>query len=179
LKNHYELSKAGDYCKIFFRTGDYFLIDADDLEIVAQRTWSLGKRGYPVSHTSRKSAEGHKTETLHRYLLRPQNGFDVDHISGNKLDNRRNNLRICSHQQNMFNQRRRITNTTGYPGVSYQKSAGKYEAYINRDGKKIHLGLFMSLKEAIIARQCAADNLYGEFANKNLGGDAIEEAEAV
>ncbi len=168
MKNFYELSEDGSYYRIFFKDGAFFLIDAGDFDFVSERTWFHGKRGYPVSHTSRKSPEGQKTEPLHKYLLRPDDGFDVDHISGNKLDNRRRNLRVCSHQQNMFNQKLRETNTTGYRGVSYSKNAGKYEAYISRDGRKIHLGLFVSAEEAAEVRDNAAVRLFGEYAGLNM-----------
>lgn len=167
IKNRYEFSDDGQTCRIYFNSEEYFLIDAADLEYVSARTWFYGKRGYPVSHTSRKSLYGHKTEPLHKYLLHPPQGVDIDHISGDKLDNRKSNLRFCSHQQNMFNQKRRSTNSTGYSGVSYSKNAGKYEAYINRDGRKIHLGLFMSAEEAAIVRNNAAQKLYGEYARLN------------
>lgn len=166
MKNRYEI--IGDICRIYFNDGGHFVIDADNFEMVSERTWFRGKRGYPVSHTSRRSPDGHKTETLHKFLLRPGKGFDVDHISGDKMDNRRNNVRICSHQQNMFNQRLKTTNSSGYSGVSYSKNAGKYEAYINRDGRKIHLGLFMSAREAAEAREVAAVRLFGEYAKLNM-----------
>ncbi len=169
MRNNFDYSSDGQYVRIYFEDGRFFIIDAADLLTVSKRTWSLGKRGYPVSHTSRALPGGAKTECLHRYLLKPGNQFEVDHISGNKLDNRRKNLRICTHQQNMFNQRIRSTNSTGYQGVSYHKQTGKYEAYINRDGKKIHLGLFISAEEAAFARDKAADRLYGEYANLNIG----------
>ena len=168
MRNSFEYSSDRQYLRIFFRNGSFFLIDAEDFPAVSQRTWSLGKRGYPVSHTSRKMPGGARTEPLHRYLMKPEPGYEVDHISGNKLDNRRKNLRICSHQQNMFNQRIRCTNSSGYQGVSYHKKAEKYEAYISRDGKKIYLGLFISAEAAAAARDCAASKLYGEYANLNI-----------
>ena len=98
MRNSFEYSSDRQSLRIFFRNGSFFLIDAEDFPAVSQRTWSLGKRGYPVSHTSRKMPGGARTEPLHRYLMKPEPGYEVDHISGNKLDNRRKNLRICSHQ---------------------------------------------------------------------------------
>lgn len=122
----------------------------------------LGKRGYPVTHIKRKTCP------LHRVLLDFPYGNDVDHISGDKLDNRRANLRVCTHRENMRNQKMRNTNTSGYMGVSYLRCAGKYEAYVHCDGKKHYLGLFASPREAALARDRAARTLFGQYARLNL-----------
>lgn len=123
--------------------------------------------------TSRKSLEGQKTITLHRFLVTSPPEYDIDHISGDKMDNRRKNLRICSHQKNMFNQKLRSTNSSGYTGVSFSKSAGKFEAYIHYCGKKINLGLFATAKEGAIARDKAALQYFGEFAKLNFPQDVV------
>ena len=167
MKNRYSFSEDGKTCSIYFINGEHFVIDACDFNLVSQFTWWLGKRGYPVAKTSRKSKEGHKSITVHSLLLRPVPGFDVDHISRDKMDNRRVNLRRCTHQQNMFNQRMKKTNTSGYSGVSRIKSCGKYEAYIHRDGKKHYLGLYETAQEAAKARDAAAKIMFGEFVRLN------------
>ena len=168
MRNSFEYSSDRQSLRIFFRNGSFFLIDAEDFPAVSQRTWSLGKRGYPVSHTSRKMPGGARTEPLHRYLMKPEPGYEVDHISGNSWIIAERTCGLCSHQQNMFNQRIRCTNSSGYQGVSYHKKAEKYEAYISRDGKKIYLGLFISAEAAAAARDRAASRLYGEYANLNI-----------
>ena len=89
MKNRYSFSEDGKTCSIYFINGEHFVIDACDFNLVSQFTWWLGKRGYPVAKTSRKSKEGHKSITVHSLLLRPVPGFDVDHISGDKMDQRR------------------------------------------------------------------------------------------
>jgi len=99
--------------------------------------------------------------------MNPEDGNDVDHVSGNKMDNRRANLRVCSHQQNMFNQKMRNTNSTGYYGVSKMKNTGRYGAYIHYDGKKKYLGTYPTAEEASVARDRAAASLFGEFARLN------------
>lgn len=163
MDNSYTLSDDKSFYKIYFHDGRYFMVDKEDFELVAARSWSLGKRGYPVSHRSRRNPEGPKTQCLHRYLLAEAIGQDIDHISGNKLDNRRSNLRVCTHQQNMFNQKIRNTNSSGVSGVSYHKQAKKYEAYIHFSGKKINLGLFGKFEDACKARTIAAKKYFGEF----------------
>lgn len=168
MKNDFNISDDGKYYIIHFRNGGSFLVDASDFPLVSEHTWFKGKRGYPVMKTSRKSAGGMKTITLHRFLLKPNDGFDVDHISGNKMDNRRSNLRICTHQQNMFNQKIRNTNTSGYYGVSCMKSCGRYEAYIHHNGKKIYLGLYATAEEAAKVRDKEALRLFGKYAQLNF-----------
>ena len=161
MRNKYRFIDNGNLCEIFFRDGSSFIIDADDFEIVSDYTWHNGKRGYPTYNTSRKI--GRKIRPLHILLVGKNEGMDVDHINGNKMDNRRCNLRICTHQQNTFNQKLRSTNTSGYRGVSKRKT-GKYEAYIHCDGKKHNLGLYSSAEEAYEARKKAEIKYFGEYA---------------
>lgn len=168
MKNRYEFSDDGKTCRIYFNSGTSFIIDASDFTEVSQHNWFEERNGYPSYNTSRKSPEGRRRVTLHRFLMKPQVGVDIDHISGDRLDNRRCNLRVCSHQENMFNQKTRNTNSSGFNGVSFQKSAGKYAAYINQNEKKYHLGLFDTAEEAAAVRDKAAAKLYREFARFNL-----------
>lgn len=72
--------------------------------------------------------------------------MDIDHINGNTADNRIENLRLVTHQQNMCNRKRRSDNSSGYPGVYFNKSANKWHASIRVEGKRIHLGYFKSAK---------------------------------
>ena len=172
MRNDYRFSEDGKSCMIFFIDGSSFIIDRSDFEAVSGHTWSKSKRGYPVMKTSRSSPEGQKTITLHRFLMQPPPNYDVDHISGDKMDNRRCNLRICSHQQNMYNQKMRNTNTSGYYGVSLIKSVGRYEAYIHHCGKKIYLGIFPTAEDAACARDRAAYRLFGKYAKLNFPDSA-------
>jgi len=94
--------------------------------------------------------------------------FDIDHISRDRLDNRKQNLRLCTHQENTFNQKMRVTNSTGLIGVSFMKNAGAYESYIHYNGKKYYLGLFKDKKEAAIERDKAAMKYFGAYANLNF-----------
>lgn len=88
----------------------------------------------------------------------------VDHINGTKDDNRWNNLRAVTNTENQRNARRRRSNTSGYLGVSPQKSTGKWLAYISVNGRKKYLGTFTDLLDAVAARK-AADILYNYHPN--------------
>lgn len=147
--------------------GVNFLYDDEDEALVKQYTWCLSKRGYIITSVNRRKV------CLHRMILPIDSGFDIDHINGNKLDNRRSNLRVCTHQQNCFNQKKRCTNTSGYIGVSKMKRVNRYEAYINLSGKKIYIGLYDTALEAAINRDIAALYYYGEFARLNFPKEVI------
>jgi len=160
----YILSENGEYFKGFTKKGEVFLFDASDYETVKKHTWYISKRGYVTTNIKRKSTP------MHKILLGNTKGFDIDHILGDKLDNRRSNLRICTHQQNMFNQRIRSTNISGFIGVSLMKNTGRYEAYIHHNGKKHYLGIYDNAVDAAIARNKEAIKRFGGFARLNLIG---------
>lgn len=92
----------------------------------------------------------------------------IDHIDGDKTNNKFNNLRICTHNQNQHNQGIRKSNRSGYKGVSFMKSAGKWQAQICCNSKIKHLGLFMSKEDAARSYDKAALEIHGEFAWTNF-----------
>ncbi len=92
----------------------------------------------------------------------------IDHINGNTNDNRIENLRGVTSQENAMNKTKLLSNnTSGHIGVRYDKTRGKYMAYIRKDRKMKNLGRFETLEEAIEARRNAAIRLFGEFYNEN------------
>lgn len=106
---------------------------------------------------------GGKEVRMHRKIMGI--GSMIDHINGDGLDNRRENLRACSNQQNQQNQHNRI-NKTGFKGVYV--SGDKYIAQIRANGKQLHLGRFMRAEEAAIAYDQAARKYFGSFAQLNF-----------
>ena len=91
-------------------------------------------------------------------------GMEVDHINGNSLDNRKSNLRICTHKENVRNQKLSAANTSGYRGVSWNKASKKWEAYIKVNQKRIYLGKFVDILDAARAYAKKAKECFGEFA---------------
>ena len=94
---------------------------------------------------------------LHRLIMKPDKGFVVDHKNRNTLDNRKENLNVCTVQENLRNQKR-SNNKTGYTGISNYMD-GKYRAQIKHNYKKIHLGVFEKIEDAINARKKAEKEL--------------------
>jgi hypothetical protein len=107
--------------------------------------------------------EGHKTLSLHRYLMDAGEGDIVDHREHDILDNRDDNLRLCTVQENNQNKRRMRNNTSGVAGVSWHSRDEVWTALIGVDGKLIHLGTTKDKKEAIKWRQEAEIIYFGEF----------------
>jgi hypothetical protein len=101
-----------------------------------------------------------------RDLLRRE---EVDHINGEGLDNRRENLRLATHAQNLKNLKVPKNSTTGFKGVSFRKDKRKYEAYIKYDNNpRKRLGYFKTAKEAAEAYNDAAAEFHGEYARLNV-----------
>lgn len=91
---------------------------------------------------------------------------EVDHINGERADNKWANLRDCTREQNRKNLRLYKSSTTGVPGVSWHKHRGKWHARIGKDGKRISLGYFAEIDAAIAARREATRVVFGEFARQ-------------
>ena len=140
--------------------GGYFLISPEDYEVVSQYKWSIESNGYP--HTT---IDG-KHIRLHKLIM--GNANHIDHRSGDTLDNRRENLRMVTNQQNHWNMKKSKKNTSGYKGVSFDKRRGRYSSNIMKDGKNIFLGYFNSPIDAAIAYDNAAFLYFGEYARPNF-----------
>ena len=85
------------------------LVDDEDYEFLSQWKWHVNIRGTNKYAQSRKYIRGvgnDKMVKMHRLVMKPKNGEDVDHINGNSLDNRKQNLRLCSRGQNVSNKRK-------------------------------------------------------------------------
>lgn len=102
---------------------------------------------------------------LHRYILDITNrNIKVDHIDRNPLNNRKSNLRICTSQENTCNQGLSKINTSGITGVNWTNKDNRWRAYITYKGKRIHLGQYINIDDAIKARLQAEKKYFGEFA---------------
>ena len=102
---------------------------------------------------------------MHRLILGLEKGDqrEGDHINGDSLDNRDENLRIADDSQNAHNAKTRRDSRSGRKGVSWHKASGKWYARIKKDGKEISVGYFTNIEDAVIARGRVASQLHGEF----------------
>lgn len=146
--------------------GMYSMVDIEDVNLLTNHSWSLSNDGYVVSGIVRDGKQ--ITIRMHRLILKdvPEDK-DVDHVDMDKLNNRKYNLRVASKAENQRNVGIRKDNTSGFKGVSYEKSTGKYKAYIRLNGKMKNLGRFSCPIQASEAYDKAAKELFGDFARLN------------
>jgi hypothetical protein len=110
---------------------------------------------------------GGKSLKLHRIIFFMHNGFlpdEIDHVDHNKLNNKIENLRPVSHQENHRNMRKQSNNSSGHVGIYFDEKIGKYRARIGVNSKAIHLGSFSNINDAIEKRRLA-EIFYGFHEN--------------
>lgn len=144
--------------------GQYALVDFGDVQLIARHRWHSqpgGKTFYAAAWVVRP--DGSKFHLwMHRVILGLPEEFECDHRDGNGLNNRRENLRRATTQENRRNVGLRRDNTSGFKGV--QRQNGKWVPRIAVDGKQRHLGYFSTPEDAHAAYCRAASALHGEFA---------------
>lgn len=89
----------------------------------------------------------------------------IDHINGDRSDNRISNLRAVTNTQNSWNSKMRKNNSSGVKGVTFNSAANKWVGRIRVDGKRIHVGCFDDIEEAKIAMEDARIKYHGEFSS--------------
>lgn len=141
------------------------LIDDEDIENVNKFKWTYA-HGYALS-SYRKSLNVRGFIYLHRLIMKPPKDKVIDHINGNRLDNRKSNLRICTNRQNLMNRGAQKNSFSKYKGVGFHKETNKWRAYIKNNGPFIHLGLFKTELEAAMAYNNAAMKNFGRYAFLN------------
>ncbi len=104
---------------------------------------------------------------MHRLIMNPPKGMEVDHINGNRLDNRRENLRIVTSQQNKMNSGTR-KHSSIYKGVSWNKNSKSWRANMTFNKKHISLGQYINEYHAALAYDLWALDLFKEFAKTNF-----------
>lgn len=158
--NKYDLT--GDYGIGYTSKGREFYFDKDDFDLIKDYCWCIGsKDGYVIA----RGLNTKKTILMHRLVTNCPKDKVVDHINHDTTNNRKSNLRICSHSENGKNRSVSKNNKIGVTGVSWEKARNKWRATIKINGKRIHLGLFENLEEAIKARLEAEKKYFGEFSN--------------
>jgi len=156
------------FMTVFFKDKEYITVfDFEDLEKVKLNKWCvviLNKKSYARA----RNRASKKQIYLHRLITNTPKGMDTDHINQDTLDNRKNNLRICNHKENLRNQSKQRSNTTGLKGVCWHKKNKKYVAQISVNNKKIYLGYFLNRFDAGRAYDKAALLYHKDFATFNF-----------
>jgi len=155
-----------DPLKIPLTQGEFALVDADDYEELSKYKWYCEvhskKNGYKSARRTQTYNGKDIKISMHRLIMNCSTGWEVDHINGNPLDNRKSNLRIVSRSENMRNRKGlQKNNTSGLRGVDFQN--GKWRAKITINNKTIFLGNWDTKIEAHFAYLNGAKKYHGKF----------------
>ncbi len=148
------------------------ILDDSDYDILSKFSWSITCDGYVRHSRYLKKENGrnvYKHMLMHRMIIVPSAGYYLDHKNGNKLDNRQENLRICTTSQNQMNAAKRSKKTTSkYKGVHWNTSSNRWIVQIRKSGKNVHVGCFSDEDAAALAYDKAAVENYGDFCRLNF-----------
>lgn len=138
------------------------LVSDEDFEELSKYKWHL--------HTTRFGDYARTSSPkryMHTFLMNPEHGYEIDHQDGDGLNNQRSNMRICTSSQNKANQNVRSDNVSGFKGVSWDKSRGKWLVQTHYRGKSKYIGRFTDKLEAARVYNETVIDLFGEFAKVN------------
>jgi hypothetical protein len=155
--------------KIQLTKGQFALVDEKDFEDLSKYKWCASqKRGSYYAIRGTEIGYRKRTIPMHRQILQLENSRECDHINGDTLDNRRENLRECSHAENLANSRKqRGGNSSRFKGVYWAKQIQRWRAQIRWHGHKRSLGCYLNEQDAALAYNEAAEKLFGDFARLN------------
>jgi hypothetical protein len=153
---------------IYTTSGHIIHVDDVDYEMANSYDWHISHNGYAIRRVRyTPSGTRKKVVYLHKEIFGPVPcGFEIDHINGDKLDDRRSNLRKATRSQNNGNTKPRTGCSSRFKGVAWH-NRGYWWAYINKDGKRHNLGYYDDEVEAAKAYNNAALELFGPFARLN------------
>lgn len=155
--------------KILAKQNHFILVDEEDYELLKSFKWRILKGNTTFYAQTDIRLNGYtKTVYMHRIITGDISGFDVDHIDGNGLNNQKNNLRVCTRQQNQMNRKKSTGKTSKYKGVYMKKRDGFFYATIKINKKPIWIGSYKTEQEAALAYDIKAKELFGDYAKLNM-----------
>lgn len=150
--------------ELLLSQGKVTLVDDADFEWASKFKWSFDPKGYAFRNTKRPNR---RIIYLHRVILKTEKGEVSDHINGNKLDNRKVNLRKCTTAQNIRNRKVGKNNTTGYKGISWNRRDSLWYAHVTLNRVSVYAGCGKTKEIAAKAYNKKAQELHGAFALLN------------
>ena len=152
--------------EIKLTTGQCAIVDGKDFEWLNQWKWYAVKTKYQFYAGRTLILVGEQTmQFMHRLILSAEKGEEVDHINRNSLDNRRENIKICTRSEN--NRNRQVFGTSKYRGVCWNKGSKKWASYLVTEYEKFYLGLFKEEKDASDAFNKKYKEIHGKMPPKN------------
>ena len=169
--NIYEINNDFTILKIKYKN-EYIncYIDTEDLSYVKNKHWRTSrKRNKIYIVTGQSGNQDNPLTYLHNYLLNytPIPQKEVDHIDGNSCNNRKNNLKIVTRQQNIDNTKVRIDSKIGIRGISRISKTKKYKCDFSYHGKRFYFKDWKTVEEAVYNRKIVEDYFGIETLSKN------------
>lgn len=146
--------------------GGFALVDAADFGWLTGYTWYHSGRGYALQSSKRPGKNS--GAAMHRIIMNPPKGTVADHVNGDRLDNRRCNLRIVDYLQNAQNRGKNVNSRSKYKGVCWKVENNKWQARIRVNGKQHHIGLYQTEEDAARAYNAAAILNHGDYSRLNI-----------
>ncbi|GAB4073682.1 hypothetical protein GCM10028778_11850 [Barrientosiimonas marina] len=151
-----EIVEHEEYSELIIRQGieivETVKVDKEDVPMISRYKWLLHDKGYILTKINQT------TKYLHRMIMNPPGYMEVDHINLDKTDNRKSNMRVCTHIQNTWNRQ-----GNGVAKITDRPLSKPYVARITIDGKHIHLGYYKTFEEARQHRVEAEHKYHGEY----------------
>lgn len=151
----------GDTTKVFVYNRrcekyGYFLIDTEDLEHIIDKKWRIWGTNIVTGN--------YKPKHLYRYILNiSDSNVVVDHRDSNRLNNKKNNLRVTTQAKNVINKCLQSNNSSGIAGVYFDEKRNKWCSEIRFDNKKCFLGRHANFSDAVYVKYIAEINVFGEY----------------
>lgn len=157
-------------CQIQLTRGYFSIVDAADYDWLTQWKWHANDSKGRLVYAERNGGvtDRERKIIMHRVITNAPKGMEVDHRDGDGLNNRRSNLRLCTHSENMKNKSKVCNTSSQYKGVYWSRHANKWKATITLNKTAIHLGYYDKEHDACLAYNLAAVQYFGPFAKINL-----------
>jgi hypothetical protein len=147
----------------------FALVLLPDARKIVGQPWRLDKDGYASYVIWGVGSKRCQTVYMHRVILGAERGQVTDHRNGDRIDNRRGNIRLATQSQNSANRYRLLPNTSSrFRGVTFHKASGKWQAQLKHLKRNYHLGLYERQEDAARAYDRAARQTWGEFCRPNF-----------
>jgi len=159
--------------------GQVAIVDEFDYEWLNQWKWHAVKMRGGMKAARHIPKSGGRKIYMHRQIMAAPVGMDVDHRDHNTLNNRKENLRVCTTAQNIQNQLPSRGETSGFKGVTWDKRDRKWKAYIRIKGRQKFLGYYDDEIEAALVYDTAARRVFKEFACCNFPQQGREGSERI